>query len=216
MATLRKDKPYLYVTWLAKLLGGHECLWSAWFKAHYRYDKYETQAMDLVQWNREHNELMRLRRAELEREGFTVTVEQENDFKLEGAAAIVAGKPDIIATKPGIVLVVDGKTGRERESDIWQVLLYLWALPKVRPNLRGDLEGEVQYKRGDLRITLLPSELTPERLERIVTLIKTVSAPTPPARVPSAYECKVCNIGPQDCAQRRQATADRTVAVGDF
>jgi hypothetical protein len=216
MATLRKGKPYLYVTWLAKLLGGHECLWSAWFKAHYRYDKCEAQAMDLVQWNRDHGELMRLRRAELEREGFTVTVEQENDFKLEGAAAIVAGKPDIIATKPGIVLVVDGKTGRERESDIWQVLLYLWALPKVRPDLRGELEGEVQYKRGDQRITLLPSELTPERLERIVALIKTVSAPTPPARVPSAYECKVCNIGPQDCAQRRQATADQTVAVGDF
>lgn len=217
MASRRNGKPYLYVTWLAKLLGGHECLWSAWFKAHYRYDKYETQAADLVQWNREHGELMRQRRAELEREGFTVSVEQENDFKMEGAAAIIAGKPDIIALKPGIVLVVDGKTGRERESDIWQVLIYLWALPRVRPDLKGDLEGEVQYKRGDNRITLLPSELTAERVERIVRLIRTVAAATPPERTPSAYECKVCNIGPRDCPSRIAATRQQeAVPVTDF
>jgi len=153
MATRRTGKPYVYVTWLAKILGGQQCVWKAWFAAHYRYDKFEEMAGDLVQWNREHNELMRARVRELQREGFTVTTEEQNAFKLEGECAVVAGKPDIVATKPGIVLVVDGKTGRQRESDLWQLIFYLFAWPKCR-SVTGELEGEVQYKRGNERISL--------------------------------------------------------------
>lgn len=218
MATRRKGKPYIHVTWLAKLLGGNECLWSAWFKAHHKYDKYETQAVDLVQWNRDHSELMRKRRLELEREGYRVMVEQENDFKLELEHAIVAGKPDIVATKPGLILLVDGKTGRERESDIWQVLLYLRALPKVRPELTGELEGEVQYKRGDTRIAVSPSELTDDRLRRINDTIKTIASDAPPRRVPSRFECQTCNIGRADCPQRidQSAQADTVAVSGLF
>ncbi len=216
MATRRNGKPYIYVTWLAKLLGGHQCVWSAWFKAHFRYDKYEAQASDLVQWNRDHTELMRRRRAELEREGFTVAVEQENDFKIDGAHAVIAGKPDIVATKPGITLLVDGKTGRERESDIWQVLIYLWAYQKVRGQVAGVLEGEVQYKSGDTRIAVTPAELTKERLDQIFTLIRTVAGPTQPTRVPSRYECQVCNIGPADCPARLNATVEAVVTATEF
>jgi len=213
MAVRRTGLPFIWVTHLAKLLGGHECLWSAWFRAHHRYEKYETQAIDLVQWNRDHGELMRKRRLELERDGWTVRVEQENDFKLQGQVAIVAGKPDIIATKPGHVLVVDGKTGRERESDIWQVLIYLWAVPRVFPDLKGELEGEVQYKREDNRISLTPSELTPDRLERLVALIRTIASDTPPARVPSSHECRTCNVGPRDCPQRMGVPREAAMAT---
>lgn len=215
MAVRRTGKPYIYATWLAKLLGGHQCLWSAWFKAHYRYDRYETQAMDLQQWNRDHNELMRRRRAELEREGYTVTVEEQNAFSLEGASAVVAGKADIIATRPGITLIVDGKTGRERESDIWQVLLYLFAYQKVR-RVEGVLEGEVQYRNGDNRLAVAASELTPERVQRIADLIRTIGSSTPPARVPDPYECKVCNIGPRDCPMRAKPVEAEAVAVSEF
>lgn len=213
MATPRHGKPYLYVTWLAKLLGGQQCTWSAWFKAHFKYDKYEEQAMDLVKWNRDHNALMARRRKALEAEGWTVTSEEQNAFKLEGASAIVAGKPDLVATKDGQVLVVDGKTGRQRESDIWQVLFYLYAIPKSRPDLQGALVGEVEYKSGDV-ITLTTDELQGERMEQLVDLIQIVAGDTPPQRVPSRPECKVCNIGPKDCPQRVQA--EQTTAVGDF
>lgn len=218
MAIPRSGKPYIYVTWLAKLLGGHECTWSAWFKAHYKYDKYEMQAQDLQAWNREHNDLMRKRRAELEREGFTVTIEDANAFKLEGTLAVLAGKPDLVATKPGHVLLVDGKTGRERESDIWQVLLYLFALPKSRPQLTTNavVEGEVQYKRGDVRLTVMPEELDESRMARMLALIAEVAGRQAPPRVPSVHECKVCNIGPADCPQRIRSTRDETVAVQDF
>lgn len=226
MATRRNSKPYIFVTWLAKLLGGHECVWSAWFRAHHQYQKFETQGADLAQWNREHDALMRARRRELEGQGYTVTVEEANAFKLEGQLAIIAGKPDLVGVKaastnqetgelltPAHTLIVDGKTGRVRESDIWQVLLYLYAFPKVRP-LTGELEGEVQYKSGDERIAVTPAELTPERWAQVYALIQAISSDTPPPRKPSRYECKTCNIGPQDCPQRINTEA--TVAVAEF
>lgn len=213
MATKRVGKPYLYVTWLAKLLGGQQCTWSAWFKAHFKYDKHEEQAMDLVKWNRDHTALMARRRKQLESDGWTVTSEEQNAFKLEGAAAIVAGKPDLVATKDDQVLVVDGKTGRQRESDIWQVLFYLYALPKSRPDLVGALTGEVEYKNGDV-ITLTPDALEGERMQALLDLIKVVSSDTAPSRVPSRQECRACNIGPKDCPQRVQA--EQATAVGDF
>lgn len=203
MAVLRKGKPYIYATWLAKLLGGQQCVWSAWFKAHYKYDKHEEMASDLVQWNRDHNELMRKRRLELEREGYVVTAEDLNAFRLELPTAVIAGKPDLLARKDGLVLVVDGKTGSERESDIWQVLLYLRALPKCRTDLVGvRLEGEVQYKRDDNRVAVTPDEWTPDRVEHVTSLIRLVGGSQAPPRVPSSHECRQCNIGPADCPVR--------------
>lgn len=214
MATARRGKPYIYVTWLAKLLGGQRCLWSAWFKAHYKYDKFEEQALDLVKWNRDHNKLMAVRQKELEADGWTVMVEEENAFKLEGEAAVVAGKPDLVAVKGDQILVVDGKTGRERESDIWQVLFYLFAIPKSRPDLKGELVGEVFYKSGET-ITLTPADLDEQRMGQVVSLIKTVASDEPPAKRPSRDECKRCNIGHKDCPERI-GVQQETVAVGEF
>lgn len=212
MATRRPGKPYIYVTWLAKLLGGQQCVWSAWFKAHYKYDKFEEQALDLAKWNQDHTRLMAARKRELQRDGWTVSTEEQNEFKLKGATAIVAGKPDLVAVKGDRVLVVDGKTGRERESDIWQVLIYLFAVPKSRPDLPTTLEGEVHYPHGDINLT--PAELTPERLAQLVALIKTVAGDAPPVKKPSRDECRRCNIGVKDCPQR--VTADQFTAVGEF
>ena len=38
---VHRDSPYIWVTWLTKLLVGENyCEWAGWFKAHYeRYDK---------------------------------------------------------------------------------------------------------------------------------------------------------------------------------
>lgn len=204
MATRKHGKPYVWVTHLAKLLAGDRCLWSAWFRSSHRYEKFEEQALDLVQWSREHNELMRARERELKREGFTVTLEAQNEFKLELPTVIVAGKPDILARRDGLALVVDGKTGRERESDIHQVLIYLRALPKCRPDLVDGyrLEGEVQYKRNDQRITVTPEEWTPARVTACTDLLRIISDRTPPKRVPSSHECRFCNVGPSDCPDR--------------
>lgn len=216
MATARDGKPYIWVTSLAKLLGGQQCVWKAWFAAHFKYDKFEEDAFDLVRWNRDHTRLMQARVQELEADGWTVQTEEQNAFKLEGQVGIVAGKPDIVATKPGQVLVVDGKTGKQRDADIFQVLLYLFAIPKSRPDLASlPLEGEVEYKNGE-RIVLTPDQLSPERMDDIVSLIKVVAGPTPPKKVPSRDECRRCNVGPTDCPERVGARQERTTLVGEF
>src|SRR5213592_1436851 len=155
MATRRNGKPYIYATWLAQLLGGKvTCLWSVWFKAHFRYTKFQTMAGDLVQWTKDHDEMMRLRVTELDEVGWTVTREEANEFKLEGEAATIAGKPDLLAVLPKEALVIDGKTGKKRQSDWWQVWIDLYALPKARPDLVNGrtLRGEIQYKTGDERV----------------------------------------------------------------
>lgn len=200
MATPRSGKPYVWVTWLAKMLGGDQCLYSLWFKARFKYQKREEEGEQLAEWNRDHARLIRDRRRDLEEAGYSVTVEDQNQFKVEGETAIVAGKPDLIARKGDEVLIVDGKTGRRRDSDIWQVLLYLWAIPRSRPDITGRLEGEIQYKRGDECVTVTSDALTKPRLSDIVTMIKVVTASTPPSKAPSRFECQRCNIA--ECADR--------------
>lgn len=219
MATRRTgNKVWIWSTWLAKAIANradtHQCLYSPWFKVRYKYDKYEEQATDLSKWNRDHTKLMKARRAELEADGWTIYEEDANSFKLEGAAAIVSGKPDLIAVKGDQVLVVDGKTGRERDSDIWQVLIYIYAIQKARPELADKrLEAEVHYRTGD--VTLTPAEFTPERQQQMVSMIGILASEEPPKKVPSRAECRFCNIGVKDCPER--VTRDReAVAVADF
>lgn len=219
---LRGGKAWIWATWLAKLLGGDECRWSAWFKAHYKYEKVaEEESERLVEWNRDHSRMMRERRAELEEMGWTVAVEAQNEFKLEGETAVVAGKPDILATmvdaagKALQALVIDGKTGRERDSDRWQVLIYLYALVRLRKDLPKKFSGEVHYKVGDRRVPVRVGELTPARVDDLVKMVKVIAADEPPAKAPSRQECKRCNIGPADCPERfKEAAAQVTVAAG--
>lgn len=210
---LKKGKPYIWVTWLAGLLGGKQCIYSAWFRARYKYDKFEEEAKDLTKWNREHTAMMKERAAELVKLGFTVTLEE--DFKLEGESAIVAGKIDILAVQEGELFVVDGKTGQRRDSDWWQVLIYLFAVPHARKDLKGDLTGEVHYKRNNERIDVLPSDLTPERKDEIVKMIKMIAGAEPPLKVPTRDECKRCNIGVADCPERKTADS-RAAKVSDW
>jgi CRISPR/Cas system-associated exonuclease Cas4 (RecB family) len=216
VATRRTGLPYIWVTWLSKILGGNQCVWAAWFKSKHKYEKFQEQALDLVKWNRDHNRLMARRRRELEEDGWTVFSEEQNAFKLQGTSATVAGKPDIVATKPGQVLVVDGKTGKMKDADVWQVLFYLYAVPKSRPDLKGELVGEVQYERGDERITLTPADLDEKRMADIVDLIKVVAGDTAPKKVPSRDECKRCDIGFKDCPQRVGAQQEQKTAVGEW
>lgn len=202
-----RHKPYIWATWLAKLLGGDQCLWSGWFKAHHQYAKFEKQATDLQEWNREHTQLMTERRLELQREGWTVYGEEQNAFTVIGKLADVAGKPDIVAVRGADALLVDGKTGKQRDSDVWQVLLYLYGIPRsaseVRDVLEGKvLEGEVHYKRGDQRLTVTEPE--PAHVSHIVSLIEVLAGPEAPPHAPSRWECERCNIGPKDCPKRYQ------------
>src|SRR5262249_51199295 len=147
--------------------------------------------------------------------GWTVTLEDQNEFKYEGATATLAGKPDIVATKGTLAKVIDGKTGRQRDSDIWQVFTYLFAFPKCRPDIVGgrQIDGEVHYNAGDERVDVPHSDLSDERVAHLVKLIRLVASDTPPAKAPSRHECERCNIGPSDCPERFNPQRQRTTAM---
>ena len=114
MAKPRESKPYIWVTWLSKLLSGDDsCEWRAWFQAHHYSGSWirAESSFDGVRWTGEHSELLRESREKLESDGYTVWVEKQNKFLLGGASATVSGQPDLVAKKDEDITVIDVKTG---------------------------------------------------------------------------------------------------------
>lgn len=217
MTTSRRGV-YVWVTWLTPLLSGDaQCEWAAWFKSHYQFTKLERGGFDLATWKVEHAAMVEARVEELRAEGWTVFVEGQNQFTLRGAAATVAGRPDIVATRGADARVIDCKSGKRRDSDVQQVLIYLLALPLYHPMLKGvdpppRLVGELQYRDGGDPVVVEPEFFTPALRDRITALIKRIGNGLPLTRVPSASECRFCDIGPGDCPDRVE-TSQGDVAV---
>lgn len=213
----RGGKVYIWVTWLAKLLGGDQCVWKIWFMARYKHAKLpEHNAEQLAEWNRDHAQLMREKKRLLEENGWRVQTEVA--FALTGQTAIVAGKEDLVATLGTSTLVVDGKTGKRRDSDIWQVLIYLYERvhrPVPVGVDRPRLSGEVHYRDGDLIVRL--ADLKAHEHE-IVDVIKSIASDVEPSRNPGKFECERCTIRPEDCPDRynEAAAAARALTTGAF
>lgn len=209
MPELRNGKPRFWVSWVADLLGGDDqCKWKVWFKARYRYDKLEDEEdSSLQRWRRNHDELVQ-RRAQHLPDEWKVWRENETEFVLEGNGADVAGKCDFVAQSPsGDTLVADGKTGRPSAKHWWQVLLYMYCLPRSRKDFNISPEkfsGEVTYASAPA-VYVSPGELTDERRARMFALIRELSDSQPPPHTPSYNECRRCNIGPSDCSKRMSA-----------
>jgi len=210
----KRGKPYIWVTWITKVAAGEDhCYLQPWFKAHYDYDKIEESEESkakLAQWNKDHDALV-LRYAEHMRKGnLEVTLEDQNAFKLEGPTWVLAGKPDMVIRDTLGRTVVDGKSGKKRESDHYQVRIYLVALPKTlysgelaQSTDTLPLAGRVLYKE-----MLHDVKLTQEHRTRLNEVLKIVSSPKAPKAVPSRWECSRCNIA--DCTFRFKGPAEGT------
>lgn len=210
--TPRRGKPYIWASWLTGILSGDkQCGYAPWFKAHFRYDKRPDPTFDSAAWSADHQVLLLRRKAELEAEGWTVSIEHENALSLEGRSAILAGKPDLVATRESVLRIVDAKTGKPKSSDWWQVLIYMTVLPMVRPAAETTLtiEGEVAY--GDHVKPVAPEELTEQRREQIYAALRACGADARPAAVPSKFECDFCDIA--DCEKRFRSDAKAATAM---
>ncbi len=218
MATTRRFSPFVWITWANGLLSHEQqCLWASWFRSNFKHTKVERDDSALAQWQAEHGEIVQARAASLEAEGWTVYREAQNKFFLKGKSATLAGMPDIVALSPdrATALIVDCKSGQRRAKDVWQVLLYMFALPLTHHPAGGvRLVGEVRYRDG--AVAVAPEELTVETKTRIVALLQRLGDPGPPTRTPSAQECAWCDIGPNDCPERIDAPAAQEVAVDAF
>lgn len=207
-----RDGSYVWVTWITALLAGDDhCDWKAWFKAHYSYTK-RKDAFDFSAWNAQHAQLVRAREDELRAQGYEVRVEAQNGFRLVGKVTTLGGKPDLVATKDGIALVVDCKTGIPRASDRFQVLSYMFVLPYVRRELAEmTLNGELCYQNGE-RIALSREDLTSEVRGLISAAIERAGGVSAPRRVPGYHECRYCDIGSEDCPERVENEPPPTLA----
>ena len=216
MPEKRTDGPYIWVTSLAKLLTGeNSCEWAAWFKAHHRSWSKPPSDFDSTGWMLKHTALVNTERESLENAGYEVYTENQNMFRLKGATATIGGKPDLIAEKPGEILISDAKTGQPGPSHRAQVLIYQYAIPKALPQFQGkQVTGRVRYPES--QVDSPADAVDREFIRNLGTLIRRLADDAPARRVPSASECRFCDITAEDCPARIEASEAAEGTTEDF
>lgn len=190
----KRPRPYVWPSWITKLLAGEsKCWYSAWYKAQHKYLKVPDdpdRADFFEEYNRKHDAITERRAKELMAEGWIVKVEEQGEFRVKGKLGDISGKPDIVAMKDDVAKVVDAKSGKRRQSDHWQVLLYTLLLPMSWLKGFKEIQGEVEYADGTAEVR----PITAEEKERITSSLRLIMGPTAPEATPSAGDCKFCDI----------------------
>ncbi len=202
MPAAQRAFPYIWTTWLTKLLTGESsCEWATWFRAHHQGWERPPNGFNFSQWQLDHTALLNETRRKFEDSGYDVRVEGQNAFRLQGRIATLAGQPDLIIPSNDHILIVDAKTGVERASHVAQVMVYMYALPRALEQYRDTrISGEIHYPN---RIQRVPQGgVNQEFINRLITLIHRVAAPDPPPWTPSGPECRFCDITDTNCPVR--------------
>ena len=117
---------------------------------------------------------------------------------------MVAGQADLVAVaSDGQVTVYDVKTGAQRDSDIAQVMIYMYALPLAADSpCKGNApDGRLVYRDGTE--TYIPAAPVDDDFrEGLHDLIRRVVSDDPARRVPSPSECNWCDLTDLDCPER--------------
>ena len=205
---LPRENPYIWVTWLARLLAGEaSCEWASWFRSHHQDWAKPPSDFDSTQWMLDHTALVNQARESREKLGYTVFTEGQNSFRLRGRAATLAGKPDLIAVKGGDAVIIDAKTGKPGPAHTIQVMTYMYAVPKALEQYLGtEFRGHVIYPDGNVQIPA--SGVDGKFIDRMGALIRRLAAETPARKVPSTQECRFCDITAADCPERVEREAD--------
>ena len=131
------EHPYIWATWLAKLLAGEaHCEWAGWFRAHHQDWMKPPSDFDQSRWMFDHRALVNRKRESREGWGYTVYTENQNAFRLRGKVATLAGKPDLIAVNGHDAVIIDAKTGKHSPAHADQVKIYQYAVPKALTQFR--------------------------------------------------------------------------------
>ena len=218
MAQLRATGPYVWLTWLPRLLSGeNSCEWASWFKAQHEGWSWSRMPSDFDQtgWLTNHTALLNKQRRRWEQQGYTVLTEGRNSFNLRGSSAVLAGKPDLVARRRDEVAVIDAKTGRPSPAHTAQVLIYMYALPRVLERYRGlSVAGQVAYPD---HVVDIPADAVDGRfVDNLGGLIRRLASQMAARRVPRPGECRFCDITPADCPERTDAVPSEEGTTGDF
>jgi hypothetical protein len=202
-----RGNPYVWVTWISKVLAGEtNCLWSAWFRAHYNFRKLPAD-FDFENWRHQHSTMVHQQAAHLRSEGWTVYIEKQNDFKLVSPASVtLAGVPDIVAANGEQAVIIDCKTGAPRPFHQYQVLSYMLSLPHARTYSGLPIAGRLVYPHEAREIT--HDNLDASFRSNFRLMMNLIGGRYAPPRVPSPGECGFCDIGLDDCDEREPGTAE--------
>ena len=198
----RRDFPYIWATWLPRLLTGeNSCEWAVWFKAHYQdWDRVPSD-FNQTDWLVRHTSMLNEQKAQWEDRGHDVYVENQNTFRLQGETAVLAGKPDLVVVHDDDARIVDVKSGKEQPSHRVQLMIYMYALPRALEQYQhAKLAGQVVYPTRTARVPM--GSLHTQFKTDLGALIRRIAADQPAARVPSEHECRFCDITAEDCPAR--------------
>ena len=218
MAQLRATGPYIWVTWLPRLLSGESsCEWAAWFKAQHEGSSWARvpSNFDQAGWLMDHTALLNEQREVWEKQGCSVLTEAQNSFTLRGSSASLAGKPDLVAQRRDGVTVIDAKSGRPSPHHAIQVMIYMYALPRALERYRGlALSGQVAYP--DHVVDVPAAAVDEGFIRNLGGLIRRLAAETSARRVPSPMECRFCEITKADCPDRLEEVPAQEGVTDDF
>lgn len=201
----KRDKPYIWVTWVSKLMGGDSCHWMAWFKAHNKDIAQVRRGDDkddgIKEWTANHTKLLMETKAEYEANGYTVLTEDQTAFCMVGKTGIsVGGKCDLVCIKGNECIVIDIKTGKVRLSDYYQVQIYLIALRHTKgPWTDKMMRGLMIYPKPEKPVEVDPSKIEMDLFKKCVAII---GGDIEPKRAPSYQGCRYCEITLADCPDR--------------
>ena len=206
----------MWATWLARLLAGEaSCEWASWFRSHYQDWTRPPSDFDQARWMVDHTALVNQARESREKLGYEVFTEDQNSFRLRGKSATLAGKPDLIAAKASDLVVIDAKTGRPNPAHSGQVMIYQYAVPRALERYRGaEFRGHVIYPDGNVQIPV--SGVDGKFIDRLGSLIQRLADDVPARRVPSASECRWCDITAADCPDRIEGEIREEGVTSDF
>lgn len=189
------------------------CHFQAWVKGHYTIDKVARDDANLATWQVEHTAMLQAEIARLQADGWKCSIERY--LRVTGQTAILGGKPDVVAQKTDRrSVVIDCKSGQERDSDVAQVLIYMVALPLAWNSPTMIFDGEVVYRTH--RVPVPAKQVEPFRPRLFALLKQLARADVRPEPVPSAANCRFCDVTKADCHARTDATEQVDVMTSEF
>ena len=149
---------------------------------------------DSVAYNLRHTDLMKRCTQEYEERGYTVTLESQNESRIQLAGATISSRADVLATRDDVLVIVEAKTAQPSQAHEIQVMLYMMFLELQGARARDKtVTGEVYYS-PDHTVAIPAGAADQEFQDLVVNLITRLTTKEAPRKTPSASECRFCPI----------------------
>jgi CRISPR/Cas system-associated exonuclease Cas4 (RecB family) len=202
---VERREPYVYITWLAKVMDGAACQWSYAFQIGHLL---KTRAHEFInpEWNVAHTRALVELENEIRGKGLAPEVEYELSIQVDNAK--VAGKIDCLVVDDDnrVVTVYEVKTGSPKSRDKLQTQLYMYFLAQRGRTYREyGLRGMLVYP--DRRE---PVDGVPEHFGDDVKFFLDLLIDGTPRKRPGS-NCRDCKIHAVDCPERLELESDARI-----